>query len=96
MGLYRYEYSEVATISDIQVFSDSRYVIDGMNVWMKKWIISFWRTSTGKQVFNQDLWKPLKALSECHKITYAALKTRPLSINSPVNCKFSCVTPVLN
>ncbi len=65
---------EVQTVSDIQVYSDSKYVIDGMNVWMKKWIISFWRTSTGKPVLNQDLWKPLKALSECHTITFSWVK----------------------
>lgn len=64
----------VQVASKIQVFSDSKYVIDGINVWMKKWIISFWRTSTGKPVLNQDLWKVLKSYTECHDITFSWVK----------------------
>ena len=65
---------EVQGISTIQVFSDSKYVIDGINVWMKKWAMSFWRTSRGKPVLNQDLWKILKSYTDRHSITFSWVK----------------------
>ena len=39
--------------------SDSKYLIDGMEKWMLNWKKKGWKTSSGKPVLNQDLWKAL-------------------------------------
>lgn len=42
--------------------SDSKYVLQGMESWVKKWKSKKWRTSTGQPVLNQDLWEKLDNL----------------------------------
>ena len=39
--------------------TDSKYLIDGMGKWMPNWKKKGWKTSSGKPVLNQDLWKAL-------------------------------------
>ncbi len=39
--------------------TDSKYVINGLSNWMESWKSNGWRTSSGKPVLNQDLWKAL-------------------------------------
>ena len=41
------------------VFTDSRYVVEGIHNWSTKWIANGWRTATNKSVQNCDLWKRL-------------------------------------
>tara|TARA_Y100001968_G_scaffold297456_1_gene306473 strand:- start:69292 stop:69768 length:477 start_codon:yes stop_codon:yes gene_type:complete len=43
----------------LKIRTDSKYLIDGLEVWMKGWKKKGWRTAAGKQVLNQDLWKAL-------------------------------------
>lgn len=56
---------------DVDIFTDSSYVVNGYNKWMKSWEKNNWKTSQGKHVLNEDLWRELllfsKSLSS-HKI----------------------------
>jgi ribonuclease HI len=56
---------------DIQLFSDSQYVIKGINEWSVGWIRNGWRTATGLPVKNKDLWISLCALKPKHRIEFA-------------------------
>ena len=47
----------------IKVYSDSAYVIDGMNEWIYNWQLNGWKTNK-KGVKNKELWLQLIALSE--------------------------------
>lgn len=48
---------------DVEVYSDSRYVVNCINQrWYKRWIINGWKTSKGELVKNIDLWKELLSL----------------------------------
>jgi ribonuclease HI len=47
----------------IKVYSDSAYVIDGMNEWIYNWQLNGWKTNK-KGVKNKELWVELIALSE--------------------------------
>jgi ribonuclease HI len=47
----------------IKVYSDSAYVIDGMNEWIFNWQLNGWKTNK-KGVKNRELWEELIALSE--------------------------------
>lgn len=49
-------------LADAQVFSDSRYVVQGINQWTNKWAERGWRTSNGEPVANKELWIETDAL----------------------------------
>lgn len=46
----------------LTIYTDSRYVIDGMTKWLPGWQRRGWRTATGTAVKNQDLWQRLSQL----------------------------------
>ncbi|MEB3224507.1 MAG: ribonuclease HI [Synechococcus sp.] len=55
----------------IRLFTDSKYVIDGITKWIKGWQKKGWKTATGNPVLNQDLWQQLNQLNSlkidwCH------------------------------
>ena len=39
------------------IYSDSAYVVNGVNSWMYGWKLSNWKTSEGEPVKNVELWK---------------------------------------
>lgn len=43
------------------IHADSAYVLGGVTTWIHNWEKNGWRTSTKKEVLNQDLWKDLIA-----------------------------------
>lgn len=45
------------------IFTDSRYVIDGITKWLPAWRRRGWITSTNTPVKNRDLWMTLERLS---------------------------------
>ena len=60
---------EVLQIScDVEIYSDSQYVVKGTMSWLKSWERNNWKTQEGKPVSNQDLWKQLKELLKKHKV----------------------------
>ena len=42
--------------SNIIIFTDSKYVIDGINKWILKWKQNNWQTANKKKVKNKELW----------------------------------------
>lgn len=44
------------------LYTDSQYVKNGITKWITGWKKKGWKTSTGKEVVNIDLWKQLDAL----------------------------------
>jgi len=42
--------------------TDSKYLIDGYSNWINNWKKNGWKTSTGKQVQNLDLWQKIDGL----------------------------------
>ena len=49
---------------NIEIHTDSQYVKNGMQSWMKNWKKNNWRTADKKPVKNQDLWMKLDELSQ--------------------------------
>ena len=46
----------------IIVFSDSKYLVDGASVWMKKWKRNKWQTNKHDPVKNKKLWTEIDIL----------------------------------
>lgn len=49
---------------DLEIITDSNYSINCVTVWYKSWMGKKWKTSTGKDVENQDLIKDIRKLIE--------------------------------
>lgn len=50
----------------IQIYTDSKYVVDGMNKWLKNWKVKGWKDSKGKTPKNIEYWKVLDSIaSDC-------------------------------
>ncbi len=50
-------------VSFVQIILDSKYVLNGLELWSKNWIRQGWVKKDGKPVLNADLWKQLIALT---------------------------------
>lgn len=53
---------------EVEIHTDSQYVKNGMQSWMKNWKKNNWRTADKKPVKNQDLWMRLDDLASNTKI----------------------------
>ena len=65
---------EIEIDSQISLFSDSKYVIDGITKWIKNWKMNDWKTSNKKEIKNLDLWMDLDQLTTKFKITWNWVK----------------------
>ena len=59
---------------DITVFTDSKYVMNGVTQWMPRWKINGWKTSSKKSVANRDLWEQLDTVLLQHKVHWRWIK----------------------
>lgn len=46
------------------IYSDSKYLVDGVSQYLSAWMARGWRKSDGKPVLNVDLWQELSGLLE--------------------------------
>jgi len=54
----------------VAIYSDSKYVRDGITIWLPEWKRRGWKTADRKPVKNQDLWQQLDALAGVHEIEW--------------------------
>jgi len=60
--------------SDVDLYTDSRYVRDGITSWVARWKQNGWRTSGRKPVKNVDLWKLLDSAFDRHRVRWHWIK----------------------
>ena len=60
--------------STVALFTDSRYVIDGITQWINRWKARGWRTAGKNPVKNVDLWQLLDAQTGEHDVTWHWVK----------------------
>ena len=58
----------------INIYTDSKYLKDGITIWIKKWKLNGWKTSNKKKVKNSDLWKLLEEKIHNHEIHWTWVK----------------------
>lgn len=56
--------------ASIALFTDSRYVQQGMTSWIHGWKRKGWRTADGKPVKNVDLWQALDEVAARHRVQW--------------------------
>jgi ribonuclease HI len=59
---------------EIELYSDSKYVLDGINEWIHGWKKNGWRTANKKPVKNADLWQHLDEATGRHNINWHWVK----------------------
>ena len=59
---------------DVSLYTDSKYVIDGITRWIEGWQKRGWKTAAKKSVLNEDLWRQMLNEVGRHKITWHWVK----------------------
>mgnify|MGYP001376196787 CR=1 FL=1 len=60
--------------SKVILYTDSKYLMDGINQWILKWKKNSWKTSNNKEVKNMDLWKKIDELNSYHSVEWNWVK----------------------
>ncbi|MDR0520843.1 MAG: ribonuclease HI [Planctomycetaceae bacterium] len=59
--------------ADVEIVSDSKYVLQGIGEWMPKWKSNGWRRKEGSKwatVKNVELWQELDRLASLHRLRF--------------------------
>ncbi|MFW8589758.1 ribonuclease HI [Glaciecola sp. 2405UD65-10] len=59
---------------DVDIYTDSQYVKNGINQWIHNWKRNGWRTSSKSAVKNADLWKLLDEQCAQHNLNWHWVK----------------------
>jgi ribonuclease HI len=59
---------------DIDLYTDSKYVMNGIKDWIKGWKAKGWKTAAKKPVKNVDLWQRLDELNGTHTVHWHWVK----------------------
>ncbi|MEM8835652.1 MAG: ribonuclease HI [Planctomycetota bacterium] len=60
--------------SSVDIYSDSRYVLDGLESWLENWKRRGWKTASKQPVKNRDLWEALDELRSTHDLRFHWIK----------------------
>lgn len=60
--------------STVQLYSDSKLVVDGCSLWMHGWKANNWIKKDKKVPENLDLWKLLDELLQIHQVSFVWVK----------------------
>ena len=60
--------------TNLNLYTDSKYVMDGSSKWIENWKKNGWKTAQKKAVKNQDLWIELDKLVNFHQIHWVWVK----------------------
>ncbi|NCP18544.1 MAG: ribonuclease HI [Erythrobacter sp.] len=58
----------------VDLYTDSKYVIDGITKWLPGWKKRGWKTASKQPVKNEDLWRQLSDLTARHSVTWHWVK----------------------
>ena len=58
----------------VELFTDSKYVMDGINDWIHNWKRNGWKTANKKPVKRSNLWMELDKLNSFHDVKWYWVK----------------------
>ena len=58
----------------IEIFTDSKYVKNGITEWINTWVLNNWKTSKKENVKNKDLWLELHKLNQSLSVKWNWVK----------------------
>ena len=60
--------------SNVQIFTDSKYVKSGITEWINNWKKNGWKTASKQPVKNKDLWTELDLMTNDFQIKWSWVK----------------------
>ena len=66
--------NKIKKSSEITIYTDSKYVKDGITEWIKRWKLNNWKNSNKKPVKNKDLWIKLDKSCQKHNVIWRWVK----------------------
>lgn len=67
----------------VNIYSDSAYVVNAfIKNWIDSWVRNNWKTSTGNDVANKNLWEELIKFSKTHKLNFIKVKGHSDNVNN--------------
>ncbi len=60
--------------TSVELYTDSRYLQQGITLWLPSWQARGWRRSGNQPVLNVDLWQELSHLTKQHTVRWHWLK----------------------
>lgn len=60
--------------SRVEIYTDSKYVQQGVTEWLQNWKARGWKTASKSSVKNDDLWKSLDTLLGSHELSWHWVK----------------------
>ncbi|MBD65896.1 MAG: ribonuclease HI [Halobacteriovoraceae bacterium] len=64
----------VSPMHELYIFTDSKYMVDGMKSWVSGWKKRGWKKADKKEPENLDLWKKLDALAASVNVSFHWVK----------------------
>lgn len=58
----------------IKLYTDSKYVLQGITEWMENWKARGWKTASRQPVKNVELWRRLDVAIQAHQIEWVWVK----------------------
>ena len=72
--------------SEVQIFTDSKYVKSGITEWIHNWKKNGWKTADKQPVKNKELWEELHLLNNEFEISWNWVKAHSLDeLNNEVD-----------
>lgn len=62
--------TQLPGVHQVALFTDSQYVVKGIDEWLPGWKRRGWKTSAGEAVKNKELWQQLDSLNSKHRVTW--------------------------
>ena len=59
---------------DVELYTDSKYVIQGINEWIHGWKKNGWKNASKKPVKNAELWRALDEQNSRHNVNWHWVK----------------------
>ncbi len=60
--------------SQVKIYTDSKYVMDGVTKWLDGWKAKGWKTAAKKPVKNKDLWQEIDKVIAKHSVEFEWVK----------------------
>ena len=60
--------------SDVTLYTDSKYVLQGATEWLEGWKAKNWKSANKKPVKNKDLWEQIDSLIQRHNVEFIWVK----------------------
>ena len=55
---------------DLIIYTDSSYLVNGITKWVLGWQKKGWKTMSGGEVLNRDLWEKLSAITKVREVNF--------------------------